>query len=80
MECFECENGKYEIIKCDYATQFHVNGILENHTIPNVPMHVCDKCGDQCTDDIGSKYIEAAIIQICEAAGHHLTFRRPLRK
>ena len=80
MECFECENGKYDIIKCDYDTSFFTNGILEKHTIPNVPMYVCDKCGDRCTDDIGCKYIEATISQLRESRGDLSTFRRPLRK
>ncbi|GAA5483852.1 type II TA system antitoxin MqsA family protein [Haloferula sargassicola] len=56
IPCFECESGKLIPELTDYETEHPKLGKL---TIPDVPVLVCDHCGDRVLGDEGNRRIDA---------------------
>ncbi|MGD1978633.1 MAG: type II toxin-antitoxin system MqsA family antitoxin [Akkermansiaceae bacterium] len=56
IPCFECESGSLIPMLKDHPVEVKDGRVL---IVPNVPMLVCDCCGDQVTDDEGNAHINA---------------------
>lgn len=56
IPCFECEAGTLVPTLCDHKVEIPGRKAL---TIPDVPMLVCDRCGDKVTGDDGNACINA---------------------
>lgn len=56
IACFECETGTLIPALKDYPVVIKKGKVLN---VPDVPMLVCDCCGDQVTGDDGNAYINA---------------------
>lgn len=54
--CFECADGTLQPIVQDFKTTLPEGGEI---TVPDVPMHRCDRCGDLLLGDDGNRKIEA---------------------
>lgn len=56
IPCFECEKGNLLPTLRDYKAEIKGGKVL---TVPDVPMLVCDQCGDAVTGDEGNACINA---------------------
>lgn len=56
IPCFECETGTLVPTVRDHAVEIQGGKKL---TIPDVPMLVCNECGDTVTGDEGNAIINA---------------------
>jgi YgiT-type zinc finger domain-containing protein len=59
MECFECENKKYETLIKDY--KFEKNGT--QYVIKNVPIMTCPKCKDELISAEASDIIQKGLVE-----------------
>ncbi len=66
IPCFECEAGTLLPTVCDHRVELAEGKVL---AVPEVPMLVCDQCGDRVTGDEGNARINAFLDENLNRSG-----------
>jgi len=62
MQCFECD-GEYEEVRIDYDLDSPYGKLI----VPDVGVLICNKCQDECLDNVNSKKIDEAMEKLKKA-------------